>query len=78
MLSYKEVSIVIVSYKSKKKILKFLEKISKYKKIIIIENSNDLDFKQELSKIYQNVEIYFPNNIGYRFSANYSPKKINT
>ena len=78
MLSYKEVSIVIVSYKSKKKILKFLEKISNYKKIIIIENSNDFDFKQELSKVYQNVEIYFPNNIGYGSSANFARKKLNT
>ena len=78
MLSYKEVSIVIVSYKSKKKILKFLEKISNYEKIIIIENSNDFDFKEELSRVYQNVEIYFTNNIGYGRSANYARKKINT
>ena len=74
MLSYKEVSIVIVSYKSKKKILKFLEKISNYEKIIIIENSNDFDFKEELSRVYQNVEIYFTNNIGYGRSANYARK----
>ena len=78
MNSYEEVSIVIVSYRSKKKILNFLKKINQYKKIIIIENSNDLTIGFEINKIYENVEVYNTNNIGYGCSANYARNKINT
>lgn len=78
MNSYEEVSIVIVSYRSKKKILNFLKKINQYKKIIIIENSDDLTIGFEINKIYKNVEVYNTNNIGYGCSANYARNKINT
>jgi len=78
MNSYEEVSIVIVSYRSKKKILNFLKKINQYKKIIIIENSDDLTIGFEINRIYKNVEVYNTNNIGYGCSANYARNKINT
>ena len=78
MNSYEEVSIVIVSYRSKRKIIKFLKKIYQYKKIIVIENSDDLSIGFDINKIYKNVEVYHTNNIGYGCSANYARKKINT
>ena len=78
MNSYEEVSIVIVSYRSKKKIINFLKKIYQYKKIIIIENSDDLTIGFEINRIYENVEVYNTNNIGYGCSANYARNKINT
>ena len=78
MNSYEEVSIVIVSYRSKKKIISFLKKIYQYKKIIIIENSDDLSIGYEINKIYKNVEVYYTNNVGYGCSANYARNKINT
>lgn len=78
MNSYEEVSIVIVSYRSKKKIIKFLKKIYQYKKIIVIENSDDLSIGLDIKRIYKNVEVYHTNNIGYGCSANYARKKINT
>ena len=61
MNSYEEVSIVIVSYRSKKKIINFLKKIYQYKKIIIIENSDDLTIGFEINRIYENVEVLDPN-----------------
>ena len=78
MNSYEEVSIVIVSYRSKKKIINFLKKIYQKKKIIIIENSDDLSIGYEINKIYKNVEVYYTNNVGYGCSANYARNKINT
>ena len=78
MNSYEEVSIVIVSYRSKRKIIKFLKKIYQYKKIIVIENSDDLSIGLDIKRIYKNVEVYHTNNIGYGCSANYARKKINT
>ena len=51
------ITIVIVSYKSKKKVLKFLNRIGNKFKIIIIENSNDLTIKREVNKNFNNVDI---------------------
>ena len=39
--SYKEVTVVVVSHKSKKKVLDLLKNISNNFKIIIVENSHD-------------------------------------
>ena len=78
MKSFKEVTIVIVSYKSKKKILNFLKNLSENYRILIIENSDDKSIKYEIEKLFQNVEIYFTRNIGYGSSANYARTKIKT
>ena len=75
MKSFKEVTIVIVSYKSKKKILKFIKNLSENYRILIIENSDDKTIKYEIEKLFQNVEIYFTRNIGYGSSANYARTK---
>ena len=48
MSNYNEITIVIVSYKSKKKILNFLNNIKINFKIIIIENSSDQSIKMNL------------------------------
>ena len=48
MSSSKNVSIVLVSYKSRNKILNFLKNISEHYKIIIIENSYDKVLKKEI------------------------------
>ena len=77
MKSFKEVTIVIVSYKSKK-ILKFIKNLSENYRILIIENSDDKSIKYEIEKLFQNVEIYFTRNIGYGSSANYARTKIKT
>ena len=78
MLSYNEITIVIVSYKSKKKILNFLSNIKINFKIIIIENSSDQSIKNDLIKFSENVEIFFTGNIGYGNSANFARNRINT
>ena len=73
-----EITIVIVSYKSKKKIQNFLKNIKINFKIIIIENSIDRSIKDDLKIYTENVEVFFTENIGYGRSANYARKKINT
>ena len=42
-----DISLILVSYKSKKKIIDFLKYIPKNYKIIIIENSADINLKNE-------------------------------
>ena len=78
MLNYNEITIVIVSYKSKKKILNFLKNIKINFKIIIVENSSDQSIKKDLIKFSKNVDIFFTGNIGYGNSANYARERINT
>ena len=73
-----EITIVIVSYKSKKKILNLLKDIKNNFNIIIIENSDDYSIKNYLKTFSKNVDIYFTGNIGYGSSANYARKKIQT
>ena len=47
---YKDVSLIIISHKSKKNVLNFLEHITNKFKIIVIENSEDQTIKEELLK----------------------------
>lgn len=74
----KLLTIVIVSYKSKKLILSHIQKFYNKFKIIIIENSSDEKFKKTLKKNYKNVDIYLKNNIGYGRAVNFAAKKIKT
>ena len=78
MIINNEITVVIVSYKSKKKISNFLKNLKINFKVIVIENSNDFTIKDDLSKVSQNIDIFFTGNIGYGSSANYARKKINT
>ena len=74
----KLLTIVIISYKSKKLILSHIEKFYNKFKIIIVENSSDEQFKKTLKKNYKNVNIYLKNNIGYGRAVNFAAKKIKT
>jgi len=73
----KNVSIIIVTYNSSKKLVKLIKKIPCQSPILIVDNSND----QKLTKIFnknKNISIYFKKNDGYGSSINYVAKKIKT
>jgi GT2 family glycosyltransferase len=74
----KLLTIVIISYKSKKLILSHIQKFYNKFKIIVVENSSDEQFKKTLKKNYKNVNIYLKNNIGYGRAVNFAAKKIKT
>jgi N-acetylglucosaminyl-diphospho-decaprenol L-rhamnosyltransferase len=76
MYYYNEVSIILVSYKSKKKVLKYLQNISKKIKIIVVDNSNNIKLKKEIYRKYKNVKVILSNNIGYGAAANLGKKFI--
>jgi len=52
---YKDIDVLIVTYKSSKIIDKCLEKIDNKFQIVIAENSSDSDFKKKIEKKYTNV-----------------------
>ena len=73
----KEITLIIVSFKSEHKINKIIDKISKKINIIIVENSKEKTIKEKLKK-YKNIKIYYVNNIGYGSSINYAVRRIKT
>ena len=75
---HKEVSLIIISHKSKKKVLNFLENISDKFKIIVIENSDDKSIRTELSIKRPKIELYFTDNKGFGSAVNYGRTFINT
>jgi len=78
-MSIKDITIIIASYKSKEKAINCLESIDNQCKVIIAENSNDLNIKENLEKKYKNVEcILTGSNLGYGKANNIALKKVKT
>ena len=78
-MSIKDITIVITSFKSNEIIRNCLNSIDKQCKTIIIENSNDLEFKKNIEKEYNNVEcVLTGENFGYGKANNIGLKKVKT
>ena len=76
--SSKEVTIIIISHKSKKKIINLIKNISHDFKIIIVENSLDKSIENELSKKNKNIQIIFSENNGYGSAINLARTHVAT
>ena len=74
----KFLTVVIPSYKSRNRIISHINKLSKKLNIIIIENSEDINLKKQISKKFRNTKIYLKRNIGYGRAINFAAKKVNT
>jgi len=78
MLS-KKTTIITVTYKSEDIIESFLNRIKNKFKIIVVENSNNTEFKKKLEKKYKNLKcILTGSNIGWAKANNIALKQINT
>jgi len=78
-MSIKDITIVIASFKSEKKIKNCLNSIDKQVKVLVIENSNNSNFKENLEKEFNNVECVLAGaNIGYGSANNIGLKKVKT
>ena len=75
---HKEVSIIIISHKSKKRVISLINEISHDFKIIIIENSLDKSIESELLKQSKNIQIIFSENNGYGSAINLARKHVVT
>ena len=71
------ITVVLIAHKSKEIVLEFIDNLSKDIKILVIDNSNDLDLKNEIDK-KENVKIEFMNNNGYGSAINYARTYIDT
>ena len=70
-MDIKDISIVITTYKSESKLYSCLNSLPQSVKIIVVENSNDVKFKQRLNIKYPNIEcILTGENKGYSVANN--------
>ncbi len=75
---HKDVTLIVISHKSKNKVIKFLENISDKFEIIIIENSEDKTIQSELSKKRRKIKLYYTENKGFGSAINYGRTHVNT
>ena len=76
-MSIQDITIVITSFKSDEKIKDCLNSIDNKCKVLLIENSNDIEFKKKIEKDFANVEcILTGENIGYGRANNIGLKKV--
>ena len=75
----KELSIVIVTFKSEGRIFNCLDSIPNNIKVKIIENSNNENFKTKIESEYRNVEcILTGSNKGYAIANNIGLNNVDT
>ena len=78
-ISRQNLSIIIVTFKSEAVIHKCIKSIDRDIKIIVIENSNNTQFKEELEAAYNNVSCVLSNdNLGMGGGNNLGIKKTET
>tara|TARA_B100000575_G_C22738889_1_gene442156 strand:+ start:66 stop:602 length:537 start_codon:yes stop_codon:yes gene_type:complete len=72
------ITVVLISYKSKKKILRFIENLSKNINVIIIENSEDKTIKEDIDTSNDKIRLIFSKNNGYGSGINLARKFVDT
>tara|TARA_B100000780_G_scaffold278359_1_gene251614 strand:- start:3228 stop:4085 length:858 start_codon:yes stop_codon:yes gene_type:complete len=74
----KKITIVVICHKSKEKVLNFIDKINKNFKIIIIDNSNDINLRNIIKKNYNDISFKIIENKGYGAAINYACNLVTT
>jgi N-acetylglucosaminyl-diphospho-decaprenol L-rhamnosyltransferase len=78
-MSIDQITTVITSYKSDEKIIKCLKSINNECKIIVIENSTNISFKENIEKNFFNTEVVIAGqNLGYAKGNNLGLSKVKT
>jgi N-acetylglucosaminyl-diphospho-decaprenol L-rhamnosyltransferase len=72
-----KITVVLISHKSTKLIIKFINNLSNDIKILIVENSSDRQLQKKIKK-YRNINIKYMKNNGYGAAINYARKYILT
>ena len=72
------ITIILITYKSDELINEFIKKIPSHIKTIIIENSDNYEFKKNIEKKYSNIKVYLKENNGVSASLNYAVNLVST
>ena len=79
MISLDQITFVIATFKSEKVIFDCLSELPSVSPKIIVENSNDENFKNKLEKNFSNLDCLLMNrNSGYGTANNFGIKKCTT
>ena len=74
-----DLTVVIVTLKSEEVIFTCLDSIPSNIKVIVVENSNNHNFKKKIEKMYSNVRcILSGDNVGYSIANNLGLKQVQT
>ena len=76
----KSLTVIILTYKTNEKILNdCIKSIPPSINILIIENSDNINFKEKIKKKYPNIKIFLTgSNLGYGVGNNYGLKRVKT
>ena len=78
-MNNQDITIIITSFKSEKKIIPCLQSIGQNTPILVIENSNDLTLKKKLESLYPNLKcVLSEENLGYAKGNNLGLSLIKT
>ena len=78
-MTYKDLTIIITTFKSEQKIRECLSSIDPQVNIILIENSSSIKFKKDIESNFSNVSCELTNdNLGYGKANNIGLKKVKT
>ena len=78
-MTFKDLTIVIATFKSQFTIKECLRSIDPRVRVIIIENSDSIDFKNKIEREFSNVKCELANkNLGYGTANNIGLKKVQT
>ena len=78
-MTYDKITVVINTFNSEDKIHHCLNSITSDAKVIVIENSDKIDFKNKLEKKYPNVQCFLTGqNLGYAKGNNLGLSKVNS
>ena len=78
-MTNKNITAVITSFKSRAKIISCIKSLGRNIKIIVVENSNDIDLKNQLENEYSNISCILSNeNLGYAKGNNLGLSLVKT
>ena len=78
-MSIQDITVIITSFRSGTKIKNCIQSIDKQIRVILVENSNDLEFKKNIEKEFDNVECILTGaNLGYGRANNLGLKIVRT
>ena len=78
-MSIQDITVIITSFRSGTKIKNCIQSIDKQIRVILVENSNDLEFKKNIEREFDNVECILTGaNLGYGRANNIGLKIVRT
>ena len=78
-MNFTDLTIIITCFQSDNKLKSCLSTIDKNIKVIVVENSNRNEFKNQIEQIYNNVRcVLAKENLGYAKGNNLGLSKVKT